>query len=99
MGLFGKNKIHEKKEKFESSCQVCNKKFKDRIEYTNHSTLHPLTKPCVKCAGIMKVDPDNMKARMYAKDNMFTEGKAGQFTVYECDNCGYIELYRCHNWL
>jgi len=56
MGLLGK-----KKEK----CDACNKPFDDLGECRTHmKNIHPPTKPCTKCSGLMAWGKDNIHKHM-----------------------------------
>ena len=75
MGLLGK-----KKEK----CDACNKPFEDHGELREHmNNIHPATKPCTKCDGLMQWERQNANSYM----NL----------VYICRKCDFIgEMWRYH---
>ena len=73
MGLLGK-----KKEK----CDACNKPFDDLDECRTHmKNIHPPTKPCSKCSGLMPWERQHTQA--YGN------------LIYVCRECDFIgEMWR-----
>ena len=76
MGLLGKKK---------ERCDACNKPFDDLDECRTHmKNIHPATKPCTKCDGLMQWERQNTQA--YAN------------LIYVCRECDFIgEMWRYHN--
>ncbi len=75
MGLLGK-----KKEK----CEACNKPFEVHEEYEEHKKIHPPTKPCTKCSGLMQWE--RQQAPLFWN------------LIYVCRECDYIgEMWKYHH--
>ena len=77
---------------FEAKCKLCGKQLKEKNEFTEHLKLHPFTKPCEKCLGVMQVAENGKGVRIHAKWNSVDLGHGA--TMYECAKCGYLEFYR-----
>ncbi|HJJ21104.1 MAG: hypothetical protein MT334_04240 [Candidatus Nitrosopumilus limneticus] len=76
MGLFAKSK---------EKCDACNKPFDDIDECRAHmKNVHPATKPCTKCDGLMAWERQNTPA--YAN------------LVYICRKCDFIgEMWKYYS--
>ena len=73
MGLLGKKK---------ERCDACNKPFDDLDECRTHmKNIHPPTKPCTKCSGLMAWERQHTQA--YGN------------LIYVCRECDFIgEMWR-----
>ena len=78
---------------FKEKCKLCRRKFTDNDEFKKHLKLHPFSKPCEKCDGVMKVQVDDAISIHTSMKKLLTENNVQASGMYLCEKCGFIELY------